>query len=96
MEETPFEPGEAPLEPAPPAEPTRGRRPRRDRRRRWRALAWAAGGLVLLAAAFFVGLVAGRAIEDAPRPGGTQTLVRTLVPATIGPAEVVTVTVTAP
>ena len=49
---------------------------------------------LLIAVVFFVGLVIGRALEDAPRPGGTQTLVRTLEPSTVGPA--VTVTVTEP
>ena len=86
-----------PLEPRPRHE--RQRRPppreRRSRRRRTGAL-WLAG-LVVVALVFFVGLVVGRALEDAPRPGGEQTIVRTLVPATIGPAdEVLTVTVTAP
>ena len=61
-------------------------RVRRARRRR---------RLVLLGAAFFAGLAVGRAVEDAPKPGGTQTLVRTLVPATVKP-EPGTVTVTAP
>jgi len=41
--------------------------------------------LLLLGLAFFVGLVVGRALEDAPKPGGTQTLVRTLVPDTVKP-----------
>jgi hypothetical protein len=41
--------------------------------------------LLLLGLAFFVGLVVGRALEDAPKPGGAQTLVRTIVPDTIKP-----------
>jgi hypothetical protein len=57
---------------------------------------WLAAGLILLAAAFLIGLVVGRALEEAPKPGGEQTIVRTLVPSTIGPADVVTVTVTVP
>lgn len=54
----------------------------------------AAAGLIVAAIVFFAGLVIGRALEDAPKPGGEQTIVRTLVPTTIGPA--VTVTVTEP
>ena len=34
---------------------------------------------------FFVGLVVGRALESAPQPGGTQTIVRTLEPLTLAP-----------
>jgi hypothetical protein len=67
-------------------------RARARRTRRKRALAWLAG-LLVLAAVFFVGLAVGRAVEDAPRPGGTQTRIRTLDPLTIPPAER-TVTVT--
>ena len=71
------------------------RRERRERRRRT-GLLWLARAL-LVAIVFFVGLVIGRALEDAPKPGGEQTIVRTLVPETVGPVdEVVTVTVTAP
>jgi hypothetical protein len=61
---------------------------------------WSRPGLLLVvwalvvAAVFFVGLVVGRTIEDAPNPGGSQTIVRTLEPSTVGPA--VTVTVTEP
>lgn len=61
------------------------------RRRRWRrGLLWLLG-LVLLVVVFVAGLSLGKALEDAPVPGGTQTLVRTLDPETIGPARVVTV-----
>jgi hypothetical protein len=68
-----------------------------DRRRRRRAVLVGLAGFLALAAVFFAGLFLGKAIEDAPRPGGAQTIVRTLVPETIGPVEdVVTVTVTAP
>jgi hypothetical protein len=74
------------------------RRPRASRlsrrRDRSRQLAWAVRAL-LLVVVFGVGVVVGRALEATPTPGGTQTLVRTLVPTTVGPAErTVTVTVT--
>jgi hypothetical protein len=50
-------------------------------------------GLVL---ALLVGISIGRALEDGPDPGGTQTSVRTLEPQPLPPAErTVTVTVTA-
>jgi hypothetical protein len=50
---------------------------------------------LLLVVVFGVGVVVGRALEAKPKPGGTQTLVRTLVPTTVGPSErTVTVTVT--
>ena len=77
------------------------RRPRaspRSQRRRdgSRPLVWAARFLVL-AVVFGVGVAVGRAMDAAPEPGGTQTLVRTLVPTTVGPAErTVTVTVGTP
>ncbi|MCL4290446.1 MAG: hypothetical protein KJ051_09255 [Thermoleophilia bacterium] len=74
--------------------PRRERRPPPRRRRGRRATIAAAAGLIVAAIVFFAGLVVGRALEDAPKPGGEQTIVRTLVPATIGPA--VTVTVTEP
>jgi hypothetical protein len=68
---------------------------RSARRSGWRrAGTWAA----VLAAAllvFWVGVALGRALEEAPRPGGTQTLVRTLEPDTL-PAVTRTVTVTTP
>lgn len=53
---------------------------------------WALG-LVVLAVVFFAGLAVGRALEEAPRPGGTQTRVRTIEPLTVPPTER-TVTVT--
>lgn len=65
-------------------------RVRRAERRR-RALVWGARVLVL-GAVFFVGLAVGRALEAAPRPGGSQTVVRTLLPETLTPRETVTVT----
>ena len=49
--------------------------------------------LAVIAAVFIAGLAIGRALEDAPSPGGTQTVVRTLEPLTIEPRER-TVTVT--
>ena len=70
----------------------RDRRAAERRRRRRAALRWAVR-VVALAAAFWIGLAAGRALEEAPRPGGTQTLVRTLEPDTL-PAVTRTVTVT--
>ena len=69
------------------------REARRARRRRWLAIA---GGILLMALVFFAGLAVGRAVEEAPEPGGSQTLVRTLVPGTLPPVtQTVTVT-TAP
>lgn len=67
-------------------------RHRASARRRRIVLVWAAR-LLLLDLAFFAGLAVGRALEDAPKPGGTQTFVRTLVPGTVRP-EPETVTVT--
>ncbi len=68
----------------------------RDRRRRpslgRRIVKWAVG-LAVVAAVFVAGLAVGRALEDAPSPGGSQTIVRTLEPLTVEPRER-TVTVT--
>jgi hypothetical protein len=44
-------------------------------------------------AAFVIGLAVGKALEDRPAPGGTQTSVRTLEPRSLPPAPR-TVTVT--
>lgn len=56
------------------------------------------GAAVLVAGAviFVVGIAVGEALHDNPKPGGTQTLVRTLRPLPLAPAarETVTVTVT--
>ena len=65
---------------------------------RWpprRALgAWAlrAAGLLI---ALAIGIALGQALDDSSPPSGTETSVRTLVPATLRP-ETVTVTVTEP
>lgn len=69
-------------------------RTRRHEQRR-RGLAWTLS-LAALAVVFFVGLALGRALEQAPQPGGGRTQVRTLVPTTITPVETVTVTVSNP
>jgi len=55
-----------------------------------RLLAVAAGAIVV----FGVGVGVGEALHDNPRPGGTQTLVRTLEPLPLAPAARETVTVT--
>jgi hypothetical protein len=76
--------------------PRAARTRERGRVRRYRALAWVLR-LLVLAVVFFAGLAIGRALESAPRPGGTQTIVRTLDPLTVQPAErTVTVTTSAP
>jgi hypothetical protein len=69
-------------------------RTQRDGRRR-RGLAWTFA-LAVLAVVFFLGLALGRALEQAPRPGGERTQVRTLAPTTITPVATVTVTVSNP
>jgi hypothetical protein len=72
------------------------RREARDRERRRarqrRVLVWA-GTIVALAVVFVGGYVIGRAVEQAPRPGGTQTVEQRLEPATLPPVTR-TVTVT--
>ena len=70
----------------------RPRRPRARRRRQlWRPFLIGLGVL----AALLVGISLGRALEDGPDPGGTQTNVRTLQPQPLPPAaRTVTVTVT--
>ncbi|HYY77474.1 MAG TPA: hypothetical protein VE644_14275 [Gaiellaceae bacterium] len=66
------------------------------RARRSGLLTWALR-LLVLAVVFLAGVVIGRALESAPRPGGTQTIVRTIEPLTVPPAErTVTVTTSAP
>ncbi len=66
------------------------RPPRRRRRGRWLLVFL---GLVL---AFVVGIGLGEALHDNPKPGGTQTLVRTLHPLPLVPVAGNTVTVTVP
>jgi hypothetical protein len=52
----------------------------------------AAGVLVV----FALGIGLGQALNDNPKPGGSQTLVRTLKPLPLTPAARATVTVTIP
>ena len=68
-------------------------RARARRRRRSRRVVTSLVGLALLGVVFHAGLAIGRAVDDARRPGGTQTVVRTLEPLTVEPQER-TVTVT--
>jgi hypothetical protein len=68
-------------------------RARERRRRRSRRVGGAILALVLLGVVFLAGLAIGKAVEQAPRPGGPQTVVRTLDPLTVEPEER-TVTVT--
>ena len=68
------------------------RRPRPSKRNPlWRPLLAVLG----LVAALLLGISLGRALEDGPSPGGTQTNIRTLKPQPLPPApRTVTVTVT--
>ncbi len=70
------------------------RRPRR--RSVWQSpLARLALGLVAAVFVLLLGISVGRALEDGPEPGGTQTNVRTIEPEQLPPASrTVTVTVT--
>ena len=63
---------------------------RRGRRRRRSVLLFVLAAAVLLVAG--VGL--GEALHDNPKPGGSQTIVRTLNPLPLLPAPATTVTVT--
>jgi hypothetical protein len=66
-------------------------RPRAQKRRRpWRAVTV----VVALAVVGTVGVAVGEALHDNPRPGGTQSYVRTLRPLPLTPAALATVTVT--
>jgi hypothetical protein len=65
-------------------------RPRARKKRLWRPLAIVAA-LVVVGA---VGVAVGEALHDNPRPGGTQSYVRTLRPLPLTPAALATVTVT--
>ena len=49
--------------------------------------------LAVVAVVFVAGVAVGKALDDAPNPGGSQTIVRTLEPLTAEPRER-TVTVT--
>jgi hypothetical protein len=76
----------------PPARTPPRRNPRPPRRNPFVRPALAALGLLAL---LLLGISIGRALEDGPNPGGTQTNVRTLNPQPLPPAErTVTVTVT--
>ncbi len=67
----------------------------RSRAARARRIAGWLLGLIVLAAAFVAGLAIGKAVEEGPNPGGTQTIVRTIEPLTVEPRErTVTVTTT--
>ena len=50
--------------------------------------------VVVVAVVFAVGVALGEALHDNPRPGGEQTLVRTLKPLPLAPAARETVTIT--
>ena len=50
--------------------------------------------LLLAILCFAVGVAVGEALRDNPKPGGSQTFVRTLMPLPLGPAATTTVTVT--
>lgn len=67
-------------------------RGRQRRSKGRRLLAWILR-LAVLAIVFVAGLAVGKALEQSPDPGGTQTIVRTLEPLTVEPQER-TVTVT--
>jgi hypothetical protein len=59
----------------------RAERRRRPPRRRARRLVV----VMLIALAFVFGIALGEALHDNPRPGGEQTLVRTLAPVPLSP-----------
>jgi hypothetical protein len=68
---------------------------RRQRPPRWSPLWRPALTLLGLVVLLLVGISIGRALEDGPSPGGTETKVRTLEPQPLPPAaRTVTVTVT--
>jgi hypothetical protein len=71
--------------------PARSRRP--PRRRRGRFFRWVAI-LLAVAVAFLGGIGLGEALHDNPKPGGTQTLIRTLHAQPLVPVVQSTVTVT--
>ena len=65
-------------------------RPRARKKWPWRPVAVVAA----LANVGAVGVAVGEALHDNPRPGGTQSYVRTLRPLPLTPAALATVTVT--
>jgi hypothetical protein len=67
-------------------------RPRRLSRRRGKL--WLLAVLVALAVAFVGGIGLGEALRETPKPGGVQTLIRTLHPLPLAPIVRDTVTVT--
>ena len=74
----------------------RGRARLEARRARRRRAVRVALGLVAAAVVFVAGYSLGRAVEQAPRPGGTQTQIRTIEPGTLPPVtRTVTVTTAA-
>ena len=75
-----------------PGTPQRRERDRRRPSTGRRVVAWIVR-LAVVAVVFVAGLAVGMALEDAPSPGGSQTIVRTLEPLTVEPRER-TVTVT--
>ena len=50
--------------------------------------------VVAAAVVFVIGIAVGESLHDNPKPGGTQTLVRTLKPLQLAPAARETVTIT--
>ena len=67
-------------------------RPRRPRpKRRWPRRVAAVAGIAVV---FLAGIGFGKALDDNPSPGGTQTVVRTLHPLPLVPVAQSTVTVT--
>lgn len=78
------------------AERRQARERERRRSRQRTILLWLAR-VVALVAVFLVGLVVGRALEQAPRPGGTQTRIQRIEPSTLPPVtRTVTVTTDEP
>ena len=69
--------------------------PRERRPPRRRPFLRLAVAVLVVAAVFAAGLAVGEALHDNPHPGGTQTIIRTLNPLGVAPAEE-TVTVTEP
>jgi hypothetical protein len=51
-------------------------------------------GLAVAVVVFGLGIAVGEALHDNPKPGGTQTVVRTLKPLALVPAAQTTVTIT--